>query len=114
MKPLIYLDNNSTTRIDPAVLESMLPHLTTRFGNASNTIHNAGAAAAEAVTIARSQVAHAIGASPREIIFTSGATESNNLAILGVCRFKRPGYNHVITVTTEHMAVLEPCRQLAR
>lgn len=112
MRPLIYLDNNSTTRIDPAVMEAMLPYFTTKFGNASNTIHDAGAGAAEAVAIARGQVAMSIGASPREIVFTSGATESNNLALLGVCRFKRSAQIHVITITTEHKAVLEPCRQL--
>jgi cysteine desulfurase len=83
---VIYLDNNSTTRIDPAVLDAMLPYFTTKFGNPSNTIHDAGAGAAEAVAIARGQVAQSIGASPREIVFTSGATESNNLALLGVCR----------------------------
>ncbi len=82
MSQLIYLDNNSTTPVDAKVLEAMLPYFTMKFGNPSNAIHDAGAEAAEAVTVARGQIAAAIGTSPREILFTSGATESNNLALL--------------------------------
>jgi cysteine desulfurase len=108
----IYLDNNSTTPVDPRVLEAMLPYFTTQFGNPSNTLHAYGSQAADALEIARKQVAELIGASARDIVFTSGATESDNLAILGVCRFHRQQYNHVITSVTEHKAVLEACRQL--
>ena len=82
----IYLDNNSTTPVDPAVLDAMLPYFTTRFGNPSNTLHAYGMQAADAVERARVQVASLLGGSPREIVFTSGATESDNLAILGACR----------------------------
>lgn len=112
MQPPIYLDNNSTTPVDPSVLEVMLPFFTTHFGNPSNTLHSFGVQAADAVEHARDQVAAIIGASSREIIFTSGATESDNLAILGACRFNKSQYDHVITSVTEHKAVLETCRQL--
>lgn len=114
IQPPIYLDNNSTTPVDPLVLEAMLPYFTTQFANPSNTLHTCGAAAAEDVEMARSKVASAIGADAREIIFTSGATESNNLAILGSCRYNQPRYNHAIVAITEHKAVLEPCRELER
>lgn len=114
MRPLIYLDNNSTTPIDPSVLEAMLPFFSTRFGNPSNPLHSLGADAADAVEVARGQVASLIGAAPNEIVFTSGATESNNLALLGVCRFHKLRHNHVITSVTEHKAVLEACRQLEK
>jgi len=109
---MIYLDNNSTTPVDPEVLEAMLPFFTSRFGNPSNTLHSLGVDAADAVEIARNRVASLLSASPREIVFTSGATESNNLAILGVCRFNRLHGDHVITAVTEHKAVLESCHQL--
>lgn len=110
----IYLDNNSTTPLDPAVLEAMLPYFTRAFGNPSNTTHGYGVEAADAVERARSQVAALIGARPKEIVFTSGATESNNLAILGVVRRNRERGDHIITVKTEHKAVLMPCKELER
>lgn len=110
----IYLDNNSTTPVDPKVLEAMLPYFTTCFGNPSNTSHRFGSEAADAVERARKQVATLIGAEPAEIVFTSGATESNNLAILGLARTNAGRANHIITVASEHKAVLEPCRQLER
>jgi cysteine desulfurase len=114
MPPPIYLDNNSTTPVDPEVLEAMLPYFTTRFGNPSNTLHTYGTQAADAVEWARGQVAAILGATSQEVVFTSGATESNNLAILGTCRFGKSRYDHVVTCATEHKAVLEPCRQLER
>lgn len=92
----------------------MLPYFSTQFGNPSNTLHSFGTQAANAVEGARGQVAETIRASAREIIFTSGATESNNLAILGVCRFNKERYRHVITSVTEHKAILEACHQLER
>lgn len=110
----IYLDNNSTTPLDPQVLEVMLPYFTTRFGNPSNSLHSYGMDGANAVEHARSQVAATISARAREVIFTSGATESNNLAVLGACRFNYPAYDHMITSVVEHKAVLEACRQLER
>ena len=112
MAPPIYLDNNSTTPVDHEVLEAMLPYFTTRFGNPSNTLHAYGVDAADAVERSRAQVASIVGASPREIVFTSGATESNNLAILGACRFGKQNAGHVVTAVTEHKAVLEACKQL--
>ena len=112
MQSPIYLDNNSTTPIDPRVMEVMLPYFITRFGNPSNTLHSYGVEAADAVEQARDQVAATVGASRREIVFTSGATESDNLAILGTCRFNKPQYDHVVTVVTEHKAVLETCRHV--
>jgi cysteine desulfurase len=108
----IYLDNHATTRTDPRVLEAMLPYFTEHFGNAASRTHSFGWKAEEAVDRARSQVASLIGADPREIIFTSGATESNNLAIKGACRLHRHQGDHVISVQTEHRAVLDPCRRL--
>ena len=89
MEPSIYLDNNSTTPVDPAVLEAMLQYFTEKFGNPSNTAHDSGLAAARAVEHARAHVARLIGCQAKEIIFTSGATESNNLAILGAVRANR-------------------------
>jgi len=111
---VIYLDNNSTTPLDPAVLEAMLPYFVTKFGNPSNPAHDYGLEAARAVEHARSQVAHLIGAETREIVFTSGATESNNLAILGAARASRSRGNRVVTTVIEHKAVLNPCKQLER
>jgi cysteine desulfurase len=110
----IYLDNNSTTRTDPRVLEAMLPYFTEHFGNAASRTHAFGWKAEEAVEIAREQIATLIGASAREIIFTSGATESNNLAIKGAALMARPNGNHIITAQTEHKAVLDPCKRLER
>lgn len=114
LKIPIYLDNNSTTRTDPRVLEAMLPYFTEHFGNAASRTHAFGWKAEEAVEQAREQIAQLIGASSREIIFTSGATESNNLAIKGVAQMSRPRGNHIITQQTEHKAVLDPCKRLER
>ena len=110
----VYLDNPSTTRVDPRVVEAMLPYFTVKFGNAASTSHSYGHEAKEAVDRARESIATAIGASPREIIFTSGATESNNLAIRGVAERNRRRGNHLVTVQTEHRAVLDPIDRLSR
>jgi len=114
----IYLDNHSTTRLDPRVLDAMLPWLTDRYGNAGSTTHEMGREAREAVEAARERVAGLIGAVPREIVFTSGATESTNLAILGtasrLAAAGEAGLGHVITVATEHHAVLDPVEHLER
>jgi cysteine desulfurase len=112
MNPFVYLDNNSTTPVDPAVFEAMRPYFTELCGNPSNQNHAAGSRAARAVEKARAQVAAAIGAEPESIIFTSGATESNNLAILGTCRARRPPPGHIVTSAIEHKAVIEPCHRL--
>jgi cysteine desulfurase len=112
MRGLAYLDNNSTTPVDPVVFEEMRPYFTVWFGNPSNKHHAAGSRAATAVEKARSQVALAIGADPESIVFTSGATESNNLAILGTCRAHPGAPGHIVTSAIEHKAVLEPCRYL--
>ena len=109
----IYLDNHSTTRLDPRVLDAMLPWLTDHYGNAGSATHEMGREAREAVERSRESFAAAIGAMPREIVFTSGATESANLAILGSAS-RLPGRGHVITVLTEHHAVLDPAGHLER
>jgi len=114
VSPPIYLDHNATTPVDPRVLAAMLPWFTTHFGNASSRSHSFGAAAAEAVAQARAQVARLIGAAEREIVFTSGATESDNLAIRGAVEALRDKGNHVVTCLTEHKAVLDTCRRLER
>jgi cysteine desulfurase len=108
----IYLDNHATTQCDPAVVEAMLPYLTTAFGNAASRNHSFGWTANEGVELAREQVADLIGASPKEIVFTSGATESDNLAIKGVARFREDRGKHIITVATEHKAVIDSCHAL--
>ncbi|MHC5543886.1 cysteine desulfurase family protein, partial [Singulisphaera rosea] len=114
LKLPIYLDNHATTRVDPRVLEVMLPYFTETFGNAASVSHQFGWDAAEAVDRARGQVAAILGAEAREIVFTSGATESNNLAIKGVLpSLKRKG-NHLVTAATEHPSVLDPFKRLAR
>jgi cysteine desulfurase len=112
--PAIYLDNHATTRVDPRVLESMLPFFSEVYGNAASTSHRFGWEAKEAVDAARSSIAASIGAKDREIVFTSGATESNNLAIRGVCERQHRRGNHLITVRTEHKAVLDPIERLGR
>lgn len=110
----IYLDNNSTTPMDPRVLEAMIPYFTEHFGNAASRNHPFGWSAEEAVDYAREQIAKLIGADSREIIFTSGATESNNLAIKGVFEMYAAKGNHMITVTTEHKAVLDTCKSVEK
>jgi len=108
----IYLDNHATTPCDPAVVQAMMPYLTNTFGNAASRNHSFGWAANEAVELAREQVGALIGASPKEIVFTSGATESDNLAIKGIARFREGKGKHIITVATEHKAVLDSCHAL--
>lgn len=111
----IYLDNHSTTRCDPAVVAEMLPFFTEGYGNAASRSHRYGLEARSATETARARVARWLGASPKEVVFTSGATEADNLAILGAVRARRAeGRDHVITVATEHPAVLDTCRALQR
>ena len=118
--PPIYLDNQSSTRLDPRVLEAMLPYFTEHFGNPHSTSHAYGRIAAAAVERARGEVAALIRADPRELVFTSGATESNNLAIKGAAHFARAHpragqpRDHIVTLATEHKCVLESCAQLER
>jgi len=112
MKLPIYLDHQTTTPLDRAVLEAMMPYLTEQFGDPASRSHAWGWAAEEAVDRAREQVAALIGAQPEEIIFTSGATESDNLAIKGIARAYKDRGNHLITQQTEHRAVLDSCRTL--
>jgi cysteine desulfurase len=112
MKLPVYMDYNATTPCDPRVLEVMLPWFTEKFGNAASSSHLYGWEAAEAVNVAREQIASLIGSEPREIIFTSGATESDNLAIKGVFDMYHGKGNHIITIQTEHRAVLDSCQEL--
>ena len=114
LKLPIFMDNHSTTPVDPRVLEAMLPYFTEHFGNAASRNHAFGWTAEAAVDLAREQVAALLGGTAKEIVFTSGATESNNLAIKGVASFHKKRGNHIITVETEHKAVIDPCKRLSR
>jgi len=112
MKLPIYMDNHATTPVDPRVFQAMAPYFTEHFGNAASHGHVFGWKAEEAVEMAREQTARLINAEPREIVFTGGATESNNLALKGVvARYRNRGV-HVVTCATEHKAVLDSCRTL--
>ena len=110
----VYLDNHATTPVDPRVLEAMLPYFTQKFGNAGSTSHSFGWECRDAVDQARRAIAATIGAAPRDIVFTSGATESNNLAIRGLAERRNRKGNHLVSVKTEHRAVLDPLTRLSR
>jgi cysteine desulfurase len=109
---MIYLDYNATTPCDPEVIRAMLPYFAENYANPSSAIHRAGKLAADAVENARAQVAELIGSSPKGIVFTAGATESNNLAILGIARASTGNRKRIVTTAVEHKSVLAPCREL--
>ncbi len=111
---MIYLDNHATTRVDPRVVDAMLPYFTERYGNPGSVVHEVGETANDAVEAARQSIAQGINAEPTEIVFTSGATESNNLAIRGVAERPRRRGNHLVSVQTEHHAVLGPLQKLSK
>ena len=110
----VYMDNHSTTRVDPRVMDAMLPFFSDTYGNAGSTSHVFGWDAKDAVDAARESIGKAIGATPREVVFTSGATESNNLALRGVAERRRRKGNHIVSVVTEHKAMLDPLSRLGR
>lgn len=110
----VYLDYHATTPADPRVIEAMLPYFGSKFGNAASRSHSFGWEAEKAVDRARQQIAQLAGAKPREVVFTSGATESNNLALKGLIETQPPGRDHVVTMATEHKSVLDPMSHLAR
>jgi cysteine desulfurase len=110
----VYMDNHATTRVDPRVVEAMLPYFSEKYGNAGSVGHVFGEAAREAVENARASIASSLGAEPTEIVFTSGATESNNLTIRGVAERPRRRGNHLVSVRTEHKAILDPLARLGR
>ncbi|MFQ5653930.1 MAG: cysteine desulfurase family protein [Planctomycetota bacterium] len=114
MRLPIYLDNNATTCTDPRVLEAMIPFFTEKYGNPASKTHSFGWQAEEAVEISREEIAHLIGGRAKEIIFTSGTTEANNLAILGAARMQEPKGRHIVSSPTEHRAVLDPLKELEK
>src|SRR3954469_24208281 len=115
IKTPIYMDYHATTPVDPRVLDAMLPYFNEKYGNAASRSHIYGWTAEEAVSVSREKIAALIGASnPKEIVFTSGATEADNMAIKGVAEFYKDKGNHIITTVIEHKAVLDTCKRLEK